>query len=271
MIQLVIPTYKRLDKQITLNSIPKRFRKHVTLVVQPQEQQDALEIHPKIFVLSDNDIGIAQTRKEIAREWGCNRKVRHWVLDDDLKILKHIEMKDGGLEKEPINSRTFVECINEIESTMDKGYTHGGIGTTLNNHVGKYPYNDNFRVVGNVFYDGRILCDMFQEIDWLLDGAEDYYVNLQLLMKGKMNRVIYKFTTDPGNLNATGGCSIYRDVGFHNRACNKLVEKFPDYVTLKMKVSKTGPWKGSERATLSCRWKDAYKSSQTATIIPFYR
>ena len=271
MIQLVIPTYKRLDEQITLNSIPKRFRRHVTLVVQPQEEHGALEIHPKIFVLSDNDIGIAQTRKEIAREWGCNRKVRHWVLDDDLKILKHIEMKDGGLEKEPINSRTFVECINEIESTMDKGYTYGGIGTTLNNHVGKYPYNDNFRVVGNVFYDGRILCDMFQEIDWLLDGAEDYYVNLQLLMKGKMNRVIYKFTTDPGNLNATGGCSTYRDVGFHNRACNKLVEKFPDYVTLKMKVSKTGPWKGSERATLSCRWKDAYKSSQTATIIPFYR
>ena len=93
MIQLVIPTYKRLDKQITLNSIPKRFRRHVTLVVQPQEQQDALEIHPKIFVLSDNDIGIAQTRKEIAREWGCNRKVRHWVLDDDLKILKEFTKK----------------------------------------------------------------------------------------------------------------------------------------------------------------------------------
>ena len=66
MIQLIIPTYKRLNKQITLNSIPKKFRKHITLVVQPQEEEGALEIHPKIFVLSDNDIGIAKTRKEIA-------------------------------------------------------------------------------------------------------------------------------------------------------------------------------------------------------------
>ena len=39
-------------------------------------------------------------------------------------------MKDGGLEKEPINSRTFVECINDIEAAMDEGFSHGGIGTT---------------------------------------------------------------------------------------------------------------------------------------------
>ena len=271
MIQLVIPTYKRLDNQITLNSIPKKFRRYITLVVQPQEEVAALEIHPKVFVLSGDDIGIAQTRMEIAREWGCNRQVRHWVLDDDLKISKHIEMKDGGLEKESINSRTFSECINEIEASMDQGYFHGGIGTTLNNPIGKYPYNDNFRIVANVFYDGSVLSDTFQKIDWLLDGAEDYYVNLQLLTKGKRNRVIYKFITDPGNSNAGGGCSTYRDVEFHNNAYKKLAEEFPDYVTLRMKVPKSGPWKGIEKAVLSCRWKDAYKSSQTATIIPFYR
>ena len=115
------------------------------------------------------------------------------------------------------------------------------------------------------------MCDIFQEIDWLLDGAEDFYVNLQLLTKGKKNRVIYKYTTDPGNSNADGGCSTYRDIEFHNRACNKLAEKFPDYVTVKMKVLKTGPWKGLEKASLNCRWKDAYKSSQIATILPFYR
>jgi hypothetical protein len=271
MIQLVIPTYKRLDNQITLNSIPKKFRKHITLVVQPQEEERALEIHPQIFVLSGNDIGIAQTRKEIAKEWGCNRKVRHWILDDDLKILKHTEVMGGRLEKSPINGRTFLECIDEIEAAMDEGFSHGGIGTTWINPIGKYPYNDNFRIVTNVFYDGLVLCDIFKEIDWLLDGAEDFYVNLQLLTKGMKNRVIYKFTTDPGHSNATGGCSTYRDIEFHNKACRKLVEKFPDYVTLRMKVLKSGPWKGIEKAAVVCRWKDAYNSFGKPTIEKFYQ
>ena len=271
MIQLVIPTYKRLNNQITLKSIPKRFRKHVTLVVQPQEEEGAFKIHPNIFVLSGNDIGIAQTRKEIAQEWGCHRKVRHWVLDDDLKILKHTEVRDGRLEKSPINSRTFLECIDEIENAMNEGFFHGGIGTTLNNPIGKYPYNDNFRIIASVFYDGLVLCDIFKEIDWLLDGAEDFYVNLQLLTKGMKNRVIYKFTTDPGQSNATGGCSTYRDIEFHNNACRKLAEKFPDYVTLRMKVLKSGPWKGIEKAAVVCRWKDAYNSFGKPTIEKFYQ
>ena len=91
MIDLIIPTFKRLDKQITLNSIPESFRKEVTLVVQPQEEKQAKEIHTNLFVLSGDNIGISQTRKEIAEEWGCNRNSRHWVLDDDLELsLIHI-------------------------------------------------------------------------------------------------------------------------------------------------------------------------------------
>ena len=49
MIKLVIPTFKRLDKQITLNSIPDKFRDGVTLVVQPQEEKQAREIHTNLL------------------------------------------------------------------------------------------------------------------------------------------------------------------------------------------------------------------------------
>ena len=51
MIDIVICTFKRLDKQITFNNIPESYRDNVTLVVQPQEAEDASKVHKNIFVL----------------------------------------------------------------------------------------------------------------------------------------------------------------------------------------------------------------------------
>ena len=52
MIDMVICTFKRLDKQITLSKIPESYRDNVTLVVQPQEANDAKKIHKNIFILA---------------------------------------------------------------------------------------------------------------------------------------------------------------------------------------------------------------------------
>ena len=41
MIDIVIPTFKRLNSQITLSNIPESLLKDVTLVVQPQEELEA--------------------------------------------------------------------------------------------------------------------------------------------------------------------------------------------------------------------------------------
>lgn len=269
MIDLIIPTFKRLDKQITLNSIPESFRKEVTLVVQPQEEKQAREIHTNLFVLSGDNIGISQTRKEIAEEWGCNRNSRHWVLDDDLEILKS-EMIDGKIVKTPVDDITFQECLDTIEETMDAGFYHGGIGSTLVNPIGKWPFTNNSRILGNVFYDGQALSETFKEIDWILDNAEDYYVCLQLLTRGVPNRVLYKFISNPGLSNSEGGCSTSRTIENHNIACKKLAEKFPEFVSIKTKVATSGPWKGLERLGVNGKWKKAYESSQKSSLMEFF-
>ena len=59
MIELVIPTFKRLNSQITLSNIPESLLENVTLVVQPQEELEANKIHDKIYVVSDNNIGMS--------------------------------------------------------------------------------------------------------------------------------------------------------------------------------------------------------------------
>ena len=70
MIKLVIPTFKRLDKQITLNSIPDKFRDGVTLVVQPQEEKQAREIHTNLFVLGGEISESLKLEKRLLKSGG---------------------------------------------------------------------------------------------------------------------------------------------------------------------------------------------------------
>ena len=44
MIDIIIPTFRRLNNQITLNSIPEKFREQTTIVVQPQEADAAKKV-----------------------------------------------------------------------------------------------------------------------------------------------------------------------------------------------------------------------------------
>ena len=274
MIHIIIPTYRRLNNQITLNSIPEKFREQTTIVVQPQESSAAREVHSNIWVTDEDNIGIAITREQIAYEWGVKRKSRFWVIDDDCEFMlstpKETFEVDGKVQKSPITEKSFGEMLDDMDEAMDAGFPHGGIGTTINNPIGKYPHIDNSRLISNVWYDGAALCEEIPKIDWILDGAEDYYVNIQLLTKGYPNRVIYKYVVSPGVSQAEGGCSEYRDIEFHNEACRKLARAFPEFVSLKEKETKSGPWKGVIKLGINGKWKKAYQYSQVSTLNDFF-
>ena len=87
MIEIVIPTLNRLDKQITLSNIPDTYRMSTTLVVQPHEAEQAKKVHSNIFVLTDDNIGMSNTIKEITYEWSVNRGSKFWIMDDDLTFM----------------------------------------------------------------------------------------------------------------------------------------------------------------------------------------
>lgn len=274
MIDIIIPTFRRLNNQITLNSIPEKYREQTTLVVQPQEAAAARKVHTNVWVTNGDNIGIAKTREQISYEWGVKRKAKFWVIDDDSNFYMSTPKSDfdttGKVQKIPITEETFGQMLFDIEDAIDAGFAHGGIGTTINNPIGKYPHIDNSRIISNVWYDGAALCEEIPKIDWSLDGAEDYHVNLQMLTRGYANRLIYKYVLNPSVSNAAGGCSEYRDIEFHNNACRKLAEAFPEFVTLKEKETKSGPWKGITKLGINGKWKKAYASSQVNSLEEFF-
>lgn len=274
MINIIIPTFRRLHNgPVTFTSIPEKYREQTTLVVQPQEEEEARKVHSNIWVTDGDNIGIAKTREQISYEWGIKRQSRFWVIDDDSDFFMNTPKSDfettGKVQKLPITEETFGQMLSDINDAIDAGFTHGGIGTTINNPVGKYPHIDNSRIISNVWYDGVALTKVIPTIDWSLDGAEDYHVNLQLLTRGYANRIIYKYVVNPGVSQADGGCSEYRDIEFHNNACRKLASAFPEFVSLKEKETKSGPWKGITKLGINGKWKKAYQSSQVNSLESF--
>ena len=64
--------------------------------------------------------------------------------------------------------------------------------------------------------------------------------------------------------------SEYRDIEFHNNACRKLAAAFPQFISLKEKETKSGPWKGITKLGINGKWKKAYASSQISNLEEFF-
>ena len=271
MIEIVIPTLNRLDKQITLSNIPDIYKLSTTLVVQPHEAEEAKKVHEKVWVLSGDNIGMSNTIKEITYEWSINRGSKFWIMDDDLTFMYN-DLENEKWKKHKLESQEFSQMIGETEEWIADGILHGGIGTTWEPpSLAKYPYNTNCRIMTNKFYNGLVLAEFWNDIDWTgCCGAEDFYVNLQLLTRGYENRVWFKYVVSPADTNASGGCSTYRDIKYHNNAMEELKNKYNNYVILREKVQQTGPWKGQVKLAATISWKKAYESSQKSSLSNFF-
>ncbi len=268
---IIIATFRRLHKQISLNNFPEEYKPRVCLVVQPQEEEEARKVHSNVWVLSEDNIGYANTIKEITYEWSVNRKTNFWMMDDDLDFYQNFPEGDKGHKEKMILSEHFDEMLMETEKWFSEGIIHAALGTTWVMPWDKQPYLNNSRVCGNKFYNGKELAKIWNDIDWVgCCGAEDFYVTIQLLTKGFPNKVWYKYVVSPGPSYDEGGCSDYRDLEYHNNSCKELASKFPEFVRLKENIVKSGPWKGIPKLGCHVQWKKAYESSQKSSLTEFF-
>ena len=91
--KLYIPTFKRVDNQLTFINLPDDIKENVIMVVQDQEK-DQYKYDCEYLVVDDN-IGIAKTREHIYRHAGKNR---FGMLDDDVRFYRRNTMYYKGEE-----------------------------------------------------------------------------------------------------------------------------------------------------------------------------
>lgn len=258
--RIIIPTLGRIDKQITYNSLPAKYQELTTFVVQQHEYDLMKEKYSRVCALPGDIKTIAPTREWIHQEW-CAEP--YMVFDDDLEFIVKEPNTGEGTKwlTRKFTEQDFDDAFALIDTWIAEGIVYGGfMPTWVFPDVNAWPVRENQRIMTNVFYNGpQIPADL----QWCrVPAAEDFDINLQLLTRGYKNRVSSKYMVTCGATQSEGGCSTWRSLKVHNDAQLELARLWPDFVTVREKEVKSGPWKGEKKLATRISHNKAYASSQ---------
>ena len=264
-----IPTFRRVDNQITFCNLPSKHKQNVIMVVQEQEREQYK--YDCEYLVVDDNIGIAKTREIIYRDAGKNRFA---MLDDDLTIFRRNRKYFGettNMEKSKriISEEDFNYMMNEFNTVMDNDdvILVGMRDTSLPPHGKKYYYNS--LVLQAFFIDGSKLTKFIDDIDWnYVKTGEDTLINLECLIRGFKNVVTDEFMMNgKENFGKEGGCSEFRDVMSDEKEHMKLVEKYGNHIIKPLNDFYNNRLGRARKFKIDC--KTAYKSSQLNTLESF--
>ena len=248
---IAIPSKARSTRQVTLSNLPKSIRDNVHLVVGAEEGH-SYDLCDQPTILCAPGIGHArQAAVDYCVKMGENKL---FMLDDDLTFaLRRTDKPE--LFTTPTDF-DIVNCFEEVQNLLDDSH-----------HVAIAPREGGNRRTDNFVYNNRALRALAYRVDTLqkegirFDDAElmeDFTVQLRLLLKGYPHCSINWMVQNQGGSNTTGGCSTYRTMESQAKAAHALKERFPDFVTLTQKKTKTA-WGGQERTDVIIQWKKAYE------------
>lgn len=255
---IYIPSMGRVDNQITLNYIPKKYLERTYLVVPGKEFDAYYSKYGNIVkeVLACNRKGIAKTR-----QWILEHSTDNYVLmlDDDLKFYYRVDMSKPNLVY--IHTSTDVSRLfRRIEKLLSK-YPVVGISSRQGNFMKKVKEYECGKIMNAYAFNLVVLSNLKIKFG-RLPVMEDYDVNLQLLRKGYKNTVLYEYCWNQKSSNSSGGCSSYRNNDMQTKAAHKLKRLHPDFVKVIEKKTKVAWNNMKTRTDVIVQWRKAYASSQ---------
>ena len=230
--KIYIPTLGRYDDQITYNSLPTKWKKIVTMVVQEKEKH--LYKYDCEYYVIGNDVGIAKTREAVYRYAGTQNYI---MLDDDLKFKRRNQKYYGLSPNMKTSKREFVETdfddmFNEFENKQNDGIVLCGL-----RKVGLPPASQYTNNSGGVYcvhsINGKLFMNIIDDIDfdtfYSCDGLEDLFLNLEILSRGfkigKFDEFLYH---NPEGY--AGGCSTYRTKKSIELGFSHIQKKYSKYL-----------------------------------------
>jgi len=168
--RIYIPTAKRFLNQITYENMPKELQKKVIMVVRPDEKKHYM--YDCEYLTVPHDIvgtwtELAQTRKFIHKHAGA---IKYAMIDDDI-IIKRRNAKywTGVSNMEKSRRNATMEEISEMYEQFSKWLDEPDIGivglSSPDIPPADTPYRDTTNVNTYVFYDGRMLSKVIDEMD----------------------------------------------------------------------------------------------------------
>ena len=192
--RIYIPTVRRADNQITFNNLPKELQERVIMVVEPGERH--LYNYPCQYLeIPEEIVGswtqLAQTRKFIHKHAGA---VKYCVADDDIVIKRrNAKYWTGESNMELTKRNATPEEILNMYDKIDTWLDETSIGIVGLSEAGIPPaeveYEDTRDVYSYVFYDGRMISKIIDEMDICsLRIAEDVLFLYEAMSRGVNTR-----------------------------------------------------------------------------------
>ena len=255
--RIIIPSYKRVDKQITIKSFSKELLANTTIVVQEGEEASAYKaanLPCEIYVLPPEIRTIGPTREHLlqAIEEPCI------MMDDDLRFRVYNKKTKKYVASTPYDLDKMVAWL---VAQMHAGFAHASVGyPVLAHHKGATIYNSRYyaiaaynfpliKHIGGTFIVSRKNTLLTQE---------DFHLALQLLRKGFPSIISSRWLTDQ-KANAAGGCSETRTFEQLKAQSKHLSKVHKGFVTVVKKDTDWGEHK--TRYDVRVNWKKAFESA----------
>ena len=168
--RIYIPTAKRQDNQITYNNLPDELKAIVIMVLRPEDRL-LYNYDCEYLVVPDEMVGayteLAQTRKFIHKHAGA---IKYAMVDDDI-IIKRRNAKywTGKSNMEKSRRTATPDEILLMYEQVDKWLDEPAIGvvglSSSDTPPGDKIYQDTTNVNTYVWYDGRMISEVIDEMD----------------------------------------------------------------------------------------------------------
>lgn len=297
--QIVIPTHKRPERQLTLKSLSPELQAEVLVITSTQEDARAIRKNyagmlrdPATQVISIEHYA----GKKMVEQINSIAKKRQWILenvgaisifqlDDDQYFfarapLKYRELNNGSwtlkekykgneeiklLGKRYLTDDLLTETFREFQRrmTVKKSpdfYAH----TCLSSRMGNNQEEEVWKIGGRAMHSIGQRRDVMLKNNIRFDSIllrEDFHVTLSLLRLGYANAVFYDVCCSPAEYGAKGGCFDERTVQLGNAQAVLLSKMHPGLVKV---VDKN--YDDTPRKEVVISWKKALTEGEAANI-----
>lgn len=244
--RIYIPTRGRVDRQVTLRSLPDSLRGRTWLVAPKDEVPELKKIHKNVLTQPPHISTIAAKREWIVKQHKGDKLI---MLDDDMGFYAR---GPKGLIKEYATDKVIEALFQWVEDQLDD-FAHVGISSRMGNNRVEETEKRTTRMMHAIAYHVPTMkrCVTFNRVAM----REDFDYTLQLLRAGYDNIVKYDVCVAPGSYGAKGGCADERTVQKSDEEAEKLAKLHPALVKVVQK-----DYLGVPRKEVVVQWKKALGS-----------
>lgn len=244
---LYVPTYRRTQRPLTLQAIPREWRERTVIVCPPDEAVFYLKNFRGATITSVQEKLTPNIAAKRAWIFENTPHEKIMMLDDDLNFFVRANPKTLQLSKaEPWQ---MISVFEIMEAMLDQ-FAHGGISQRYMNQNFPEPWRYTCKVTHACAYRvsavrkhcqlGRV--KMFEDLDY----------TLQLFYAGLDNAVLnWAATNDPLGFNAPGGESEKRKVSDIDKGADIMAKLHPGIVRIVERTDAKADEQGHKRIVVA--------------------